>query len=252
MQPPAPHSPASVRVAPEASLTEAPTAPKPRLVIHAARALAPKTGALMRPAYVVIEGDRIIRVTSEAPEPEDGEVVDFGDATVLPGLIDAHTHLLSLLSADDTSIVVEAAVMTDADRALRGVSLARQMLRAGFTTVRDLGNSGRGADVALKRAIQKGTIEGPSMLVSTRALSPPGGQFPRLNPASQGLIDQEYAVVRSPDESRAAVAQAFFDGADCIKIIVDHGAGRTLDEETLRAIVTTAHRSERIVVREGD
>jgi imidazolonepropionase-like amidohydrolase len=166
---------------------------------------------------------------------------------VLPGLIDAHTHLLSVQSADDSSIVTEVATMSEADRALRGVSLAKQMLNAGFTTVRDLGNVGRGADASLKRAIRKRIVEGPSMLVSTRALSPPGGQFPRIVPALQGLIDQEYAVVRGPEEARAAVMQAFYEGADWIKVIVDHGPGRSLDEETLRAIVASAHRNERKV-----
>lgn len=231
---------------PEAKATERPGTAKTRLVLHAARALAPKTGLVTQPAFVVVEGDRIVRVSSEAP-PGETAIVELGDATVLPGLIDAHTHLLSVQSADDASIVTEVATMTDADRALRGVSLAKQMLQAGFTTVRDLGNSGRGADVSLKRAIARGIIDGPTMIVSTRALAPPGGQFPRLNPASQGLIDQEYAVVRSPDESRAAVTQAFYEGADCIKVIVDHGPGRSLDEETMRAIVTTAHRSDRKV-----
>lgn len=116
------------------------------------------------------------------------------------------------------------------------------MLHAGFTTVRDLGNSGRSGDVALKGAIQKGWVSGPSMLVSTRALAPPGGQFPHLAPPHLPLVDQEYVQIRSADDARSAVRQAIYEeGADLIKVIVDHGPGRTMTLEELRAVVDSAH-----------
>lgn len=225
-------------------------------MLHAARALQPTTGKVVAPAYVLVEGERIVSVGTTAPTPSTPpapgtptatEVVELGDATILPGLVDAHSHLLSAQGPEESAIVTEVATTSDADRALRAVRFAKQMVRAGFTTVRDLGNSGHGADVSLKRAIRSGIVEGPSMVVSTRALAPPGGQFPRLTEAAADLVDHEYAVVKSPDEARASVTRAFYEGADCIKVIVDHGPGRSLDRETLEAIVATAHAAGRKV-----
>lgn len=223
--------------------------PKKRLVLHAARALVPKTGALIAPAWVEIEGESITRVSSTAPA-DAAAARELGDATLMPGLIDAHTHLLHLeaIDADGSSMVSELALMSDADRALRGTTYAREMLASGFTTVRDLGNSGRSGDVALKRAIAKGWVVGPTMLVSTRALAPPGGQFPRgMAVSSHAMIEQEYAVVRTPDEARARVREAFFEGADLIKLIVDHGPGRTMTFDEVKAAVETAHASKKKV-----
>lgn len=212
-----------------------------RLVLHAARALVPRTGAVVAPAWVEIEGGAIVRMSQTAPT-DAASATELGDATLLPGLIDAHTHLLSATLPDDGSaMVAEAITMTDADRALRGVHIGRQMLESGFTTVRDLGNSGRAGDVALRRAIDKGWVLGPKMLVSTRALAPPGGQFGLVAPAHLPLVEQEYAVVASVDDARALARQALFEGADCLKLIVDSGPGRTLTEPEVRAVVEIAH-----------
>lgn len=218
-----------------------------KIVLKAARLLVPKTGAIMQPAFVTIEGDKLTRVESTAPEGGPA-VTDLGDVTLTPGLVDAHTHLLHEEDpGSDGAMVVEAASMSDADRALRGARYAREMLRAGFTTVRDLGNSGHGGDVAMKRGIANGWIDGPRMIVSARALAPPGGQFSKLEPQFMGLVDREYAVVKSADEARALVAQTFYEGADLVKVIVDHGAGRVLGKAELEAIVDAAHRANRKV-----
>lgn len=223
------------------------TAPKKeRLVLHAARALAPKTGVVVAPAWVVVEGDAIASVGTTAP-PDAANVDELGDATILPGLVDAHTHLLHLETEDPASMIAEVVTMTEADRALRGATFAKQMLASGFTAVRDLGNAGRVGDVALKRAIEKGWALGPTMFVSTRALAPPGGQFARLAPGYEPMIEQEYVTVKSPDDARAAVRQAFFDGADVIKLIVDHGPGRTMTLEEVRAAVEVAHAANKKV-----
>lgn len=220
-----------------------PPATPSKIVLRAARLVVPKSGAVTAPAFVTIEGDKITRVADSAPEGSP-PVTDLGDVTLTPGLIDAHTHLLhEEAPGDDGAIVVEAASMSDADRALRGARFARQMLDAGFTSVRDLGNSGHGGDVAMKRAIAKGWIDGPTMIVSGRALAPPGGQFPHVLPEYYGLIDREYAVVKNVDEARALVTQTFYEGADCIKVIVDHGPGRLLGKAELETIVETAHRA---------
>jgi imidazolonepropionase-like amidohydrolase len=183
---------------------------------------------------------------AEIRVPADTKRIDFPPGTTLmPGLIDAHTHLLQSfdpkLGNDDPAQVLEDAEMTTAQRALLGARNAREDLLAGITTVRDVGNSGVNGDVALKYAIRKGWIPGPRMIVSTRALAPIGGQFPRLAPEAKNIIDLEYAVITGPEEARAAVRQALYDGADCIKVIVDTDFN-TLGVDEITAIVDEAHR----------
>ena len=129
-----------------------------------------------------------------------------------------------------------------AKRALLGAKLAREMLEAGFTSVRDLGNSGINADIALRDAINNGDVSGPRMFVSTRALSPVGGQFQSLTPEAQQLINQEYVQITGVDEARKAVRQAIYDGADCIKIIANTG-NRRLSFEEMKVIVEEAKRA---------
>jgi imidazolonepropionase-like amidohydrolase len=183
---------------------------------------------------------------AEIHVPADTRRIDFPPGTTLmPGLIDAHTHLLQSfdpkLGNDDPAQVLEDAEMTTAQRALLGAKNAREDLLAGITTVRDVGNSGVNGDVALKYAIRKGWIQGPRMLVSTRALAPIGGQFPHLAPEAKNIIDLEYAVITGPEQARVAVRQALYDGADCIKVIVDTDFN-TLDVDEIKAIVDEAHR----------
>ncbi len=166
-------------------------------------------------------------------------------ATLLPGLIDAHTHLLMdfdrNLGGDDPNTLLNVAQASTAKRALLGVRNGREDLLAGITTVRDLGNSGLNGDVALKGAIEAGWVQGPRIMASTRALAPIGGQFPRMIPQAQPLIEQEYVTVTGADAARAAVRQAKYDGADVIKVIVDN-AYNVLALDEMKAIVEEAHR----------
>jgi imidazolonepropionase-like amidohydrolase len=137
--------------------------------------------------------------------------------------------------------LLTVATMSPASRARLGVKMGREDLEAGITTVRDVGNSGWNGDVALRDAINDGWVQGPRILASTRALSAAGGQFGRLQSAAQSLIEQEYAVVSTPDEARRAAKQAFYDGADLIKVIVNTGP-RVVSLDEMRAIVDEAHR----------
>jgi imidazolonepropionase-like amidohydrolase len=131
--------------------------------------------------------------------------------------------------------------MSTASRALLGAKMGREDVEAGITTVRDVGNSGWNGDVALRDAIRADWVFGPRMAVSTRALAAAGGQFGGLQPATQALVAQEYAVVATPDAAREAVQQAFYDGADLIKVIVNTGP-RVIAPDTMKAIVDEAHR----------
>lgn len=209
-----------------------------------------KNGTTVANAVVLVEKGRITAAGADVKVPEGAKTIDLGRSTCLPGLIDAHTHLLSNLQAglgdQQGAAMMMYTQMSLAQRALLGAAMAREMLEAGFTAVRDLGNSGHNGDVALRDAIRDGWVQGPRMVVSTRALSPLGGQFRRLSPEGAAIVALDYVEVTSPEEGRRAVKQALFDGADCIKLIVNEGGG-TFSPEDLKAIVEEAHRAHRKV-----
>ena len=168
----------------------------------------------------------------------------------MPGLIDAHTHLLQnyrgALGGDDPNMLMTVATMSTGQARSARREMGREDLEAGITTVRDVGNSGFGGDVALRNAINAGWVTGPRIRASTRALSAAGGQFGPLQPETQRLIEQEYAVVSTVDEARRAVRQAFYDGADLIKVIVNTGP-RVVSLDEMKAIVEEARRVSRTV-----
>jgi imidazolonepropionase-like amidohydrolase len=212
--------------------------------VRCGRLIDVKAGRAVAGAVILIENGRITAVGSNVRIPAGARVLDLGPATVLPGLIDVHTHLLTNLDpgrADDQLAGTMFTRMDPARRALLGAAMAREMLEAGFTAVRDLGNSGTNGDVALRDAIHQGWVTGPRMVVSTRALSPPGGQYGGLSAVGRSLVALEYAEVTGEGEARRAVRQAIADGATVIKVIVDAATSLSLDE--VKAIVDEAHRN---------
>lgn len=215
------------------------------IAIRAARLIDGQSDTVIKDAVVLVMGEKITAVGSRLAIPANAKIIDLGDATLLPGLIDAHTHLLtemdgSNISLQDVEMLRIVATQNTAERALLGAKLGKEDLEAGITTVRDVGNSGVNGDVALQRAIDRGWVQGPRMVVSTRALAAQGGQFGPLIPAAQPLIEQEYAVIHGPESARQAVRQALYDGAGCVKVIVNGSpASVTLDE--MKAIVDEAH-----------
>lgn len=226
-------------------------APDSHLVaLRAAKMLDVKAGKIVTSPVVLVEGERIKEVGSGLVIPAGAKVIDLGNATLLPGLIDAHTHLLQnydfALGGDDNNMVLTVTQMSPAERALLGAKTGREDLEAGITTVRDVGNSGINGDVALRDAINRGWVTGPRIVACTRALSAAGGQFGRLQHDAEALVEQEYVEIATVDEARRAVQRAFFDGADCIKVIVNTGA-RVVSLEEMKAIVEEAHRVHRKV-----
>jgi imidazolonepropionase-like amidohydrolase len=215
------------------------------IAIRAARLIDGRNDAPVTDAVILIAGEKITAVGSRLPIPTGATVIDLGNATLLPGWIDAHTHLLSEmdgtdLSHQDIAMLKIVATQSTAERALLGAKLAREDLEAGITTVRDVGNSGVNGDVALRNAINRGWLPGPRIVAATRALAAPGGQFGRLTPEAQPMIEQEYVIINGPESARQAVRQALYNGANCIKVIVNGSpANVTLDE--MKAIVEEAH-----------
>ena len=215
------------------------------VVVRAAKMLDAKAGKIVANPVVIIEGERIKEAGPGMALPTGAKVIDLGSATLMPGLIDAHTHLLQnydfALGGDDNNMVLTVTQMSPAERALLGAKMGREDLEAGITTVRDVGNSGINGDVALRRAIYNGWVPGPRIVACTRALAAAGGQFGTLQHDAQTLVGQEYVEIATVDDARRAVQRAFYDGADCIKVIVNTGP-RVVSLEEMKAIVEEAHR----------
>ena len=220
------------------------------LLIKAGRLLDVRTGRVLTDQAILIEGERIKEVGSSATvavrAPADARVIDLSRAMLLPGLIDCHTHLLSIWDGrldTNEAAVLGVTQMSMAQRALMGAWVAREELEAGITTVRDLGLSGVNGDVALRNAINAGWVVGPRILASTRKITPSGGQMDGQSVLAKEIAEQEYAVVNGPEEARKAVREATYTGADVIKVVIDAGP-RVLTLEEMRAIVDEAHRSK--------
>ena len=219
------------------------------VAIRAARLLDVRTGRYLLDPVLIVRGERVDTVGAGLAIPAGARVIDLGDVTLLPGLIDSHSHLLKNNNPrffDGPSMMLDVTVGNTTTRALRGAGMAREALDAGITTVRDVGNSGTNGDVALRDAIDAGYVVGPRIVACTRALSPVGGQLPRVAAENQRLVEEEYVPVSGVEEARKAVRQAIYYGADCIKVIVDAG-DLMMTREELDAIVTEARRYGRTV-----
>jgi imidazolonepropionase-like amidohydrolase len=211
------------------------------IAIRAAHMIDGKSDTPVDNPVILIHSGKITAVGSSLAIPVGATVIDLGNLTLLPGLIDVHTHLLLEIDGSNGASMLDiVATQSTAERALLGAKLGREDLEAGITTVRDVGNSGISGDVALRDAINNGWLPGPRIVASTRALAAQGGQFGRLIPEAQLIIEQEYVTIKGPESARQAVRQALYDGAECIKVIVNGSpADVTLDE--MKAIVDEAH-----------
>jgi imidazolonepropionase-like amidohydrolase len=194
---------------------QAPAAIPPSTVLRAARMLDVKAGRLVQPAEILIQGDRIVEVGQSVKHAAGAEVIDLGDRTLLPGLIDAHIHLFLHPGAEDLQTVQESVP----ERTIMATLAARDDLMAGFTAERDMGTEGAGsADTAVRDAINAGRIPGPRLRISGNAINIFGGHEDAIgyNPDQHILPNATYA--NTADELVAAMRQQFKEGADFIKI----------------------------------
>jgi len=229
--------------------------PAPTTLVKANRLIDPRSGNVLSPAAVLIEDGKVKEVgtPTQVQASNDAKTIDLGSATLLPGLIDSHTHLLidPVAPAEAERArhynggfvpgLLLAIVESPSKRVLLGVQMAREDLESGITTVRNLGHSGIDGDVALRDAINAGRVIGPRILASGRKLAQQekNGYVQNLNPAlGNAILKQEFLEFNGVDGAREAVKDDLFYDVDVIKV--------TIEDDTsvaeMKAIVEEAHR----------
>jgi imidazolonepropionase-like amidohydrolase len=227
-------------------------------VLKAARMFDGKSEALVTPGLVVVAEMKIVAVGAGATIPAGAEVIELGDATLLPGFIDAHTHLTGEASDDWKQDELDGLEKSYAEQALDATANAKKTLMAGFTTVRDVGAPDR-IDVALRNAIRNGIVVGPRMLVAAEAIGATGGHCDDEAGFRQGVFGHEAGplegVANGADQMRYAVRLAHKYGADVIKVCASGGVLSLTDDvdtpqltqEELNALIDEAHALRRKV-----
>jgi imidazolonepropionase-like amidohydrolase len=225
-------------------------APKP-IVLHAARLFDGTSDNVIRNGAIVVQGNRIVAAGANVAVPADAQVIDLGDATLLPGLIDSHVHLTEENEQNYYLNYFQTLMRHPAEQAILATTFARKTIEAGFTTVRNVGASDY-VDVGLRNAINNGWTVGPRMLVAVHAISATGGHGdsdpipPSKGVPSLGPID---GVCNGPAECRAAVRYQIKYGADVIKFMPSGGVlslsdpvdAPELSQDEMNAIVEEAH-----------
>ncbi len=240
--------------------------------IKAGKLVDPDTGNTLQNQIILIENGKFTAVGGDLRIPANAKVIDLSADTVLPGMVDSHTHMClgfrlygSIENVSNpgsyqapTSIIDESRSMLEAVflatitntagyRALQGAANARSMLNAGFTCIRDVGNAGNYADTDLRRAIEDGLVPGPTMINAGRIIAPMGGQFPQLlSPERPDIGRPEYFYADTHDEMTRAIRENILYGAKVIKIVVDDQP-YIYSADDIRFIVDEAHRAGRKV-----
>lgn len=215
--------------------------------IHCGKLVDTEKGKVLNEMTVVVENDRILRVENGYSASNEGvQLIDLKNKTVLPGLIDMHVHIEG---ESNPRAYLDRFTQNEADIAFKSTVYARKTLMAGFTTVRDLGGSG--VNIALRNAIDNGTVTGPRIFTAGKSLATTGGHGDPTNGRKKELMGDpgpKDGVVNSPEDGRKAVRQRYKEGADVIKItatggvlsVAKSGDNPQFTVEEIRAITETA------------
>ncbi len=195
----------------------------PVTAIKAGRVVDPAAGTISGPMVILVEGLNVTALGPDLKIPAGAAVIDLSGLTVLPGLFDCHTHVCEMISGVpgfSANYRSHYLAETTLDRALQGVADLRTFLDSGFTTLRDMGNAGEYADIALKKALRRGLISGPNLLVAGKIIAPFAGQN-QVNYDNPDYARRDYLYADTRDEMRKAIRTNIQYGADWIKIVID-------------------------------
>ena len=212
-------------------------------VIHAGHLIDPATGQVANDRYITVHDGKVTAVSASAPA--NAQVVDLSKQWVMPGLMDAHTHItMNLAPNPPGGSLWESAFVHEstAFKTLRGVHTGELLLSRGFTAVRDVGNAGNYADVAVKQGLEQKWFDGPTVIPSGKIIGPFGGQFHNLAPEAGRFWTYEYIDAENADELRKGIRQNLFYGAGVIKLAADNSAYHYTADD-IRAAVDEAHRA---------
>jgi imidazolonepropionase-like amidohydrolase len=217
------------------------------VAIRAGGVVDPIKGSVARNQVILIENGKIKEIGANVPIPNGAPTVDLSNEWLSPGLMDAHVHL-TLTEVTGGNAPFESFYLKESStyRGLRGLRNAQDLLRAGFTTVRELGNDGDYATEDVRRAIQAGMFEGPTILSSGKIIAPFGGQSTAIPPEQGPFWRYEYIDADTPEEMRKAVRQNIYYGVDVIKLVADNSPFHYSLEE-IKTAVDEAHRAGRTV-----
>jgi imidazolonepropionase-like amidohydrolase len=217
--------------------------------IHAGKLISAKDDSTQSNMTIVVDGNTIVSIEPGFKAPgADDTLLDLSDYTLMPGLMDMHTHISS--QHNGPASYLEEFTLNEADYAIKGVMYAERTLLAGFTTVRNLGDS-HNETVALRNAINKGMVDGPRIFTAAKSIATTGGHADPTNGRSKLLMGDpgpNDGVVNGVAEARKAVRQRYKDGADLIKItgtggvlsVAKSGQNPQFMDDELAAIVATA------------
>jgi imidazolonepropionase-like amidohydrolase len=217
------------------------------IAIRAGGVVDPGKGSVARNQVILVENGKIKEIGATVHVPDGTATIDLSREWLSPGLMDAHVHL-TLTEVTGGNAPFESFYLKESStyRGLRGLRNAQDLLRAGFTTVREVGNDGDYATEDVRRAIQAGMFDGPTILSSGKIIAPFGGQSTAIPPEQGPFWRYEYIDADSPEEMRKAVRQNIYYGVDVIKLVADNSPFHYSVEE-IKAAVDEAHRAGRTV-----
>lgn len=217
------------------------------IAIRAGGVVDPSKGAVAKNQIILVEDGKIKAIGADVTIPAGAVTIDLSSEWVSPGLMDAHVHL-TLTEIIGGNAPFESFYLKESStyRGLRGLRNAQDLLRAGFTTVREVGNDANYATEDVRRAIQAGMFDGPTILSAGKIIAPFGGQSTAIPPEQGPFWRYEYIDADTPDEVRKAVRQNIYYGVDVIKLVADNSPFHYSVEE-IKAAVDEAHHAGRAV-----
>jgi imidazolonepropionase-like amidohydrolase len=214
------------------------------IAIRAGNVIDPAKGTVAKNQIILVKDGKITGVGAAVAIPNDAQVIDLSNEWVMPGIMDAHTHVTFVERGHGIPLEEDYLEKGKGTRVLQGLRISQQLLNAGIMTVRDVGNEGNYASVDLRNAINKGWFPGPTILTSGKIIAPFGGQSKRMPPDMGTIWHFEYIDADGPQEIRKAIRENIFYGADLIKLVADNGPYHYSEEE-IRAAADEAHHANR-------